>query len=48
MMDIADFLHRTLEVREDSAAIAKIREEVHGSAGSSPCRFEAAKGALGF
>ena len=30
MMDIADFLHRTLEAREDAAALAKIREEVHG------------------
>ena len=28
MMDIADFLHRTLEAREDAAALAKIREEV--------------------
>ena len=29
MMNIADFLHRTLEAREDAAALAKIREEVH-------------------
>ena len=27
MMDIADYLHRTLEAREEDAALAKIREE---------------------
>ena len=29
MMDIADYLHRVLEAREDDDAVAKIREEVH-------------------
>ena len=27
MMNIADFLHRTLEAREDAATLARIREE---------------------
>ena len=40
-MDIADFLHRTLEAREDAAAIAKIREEVMRSDANSLCRFDA-------
>ena len=41
MMDIADYLHRTPEAREDAAAVAKIREECMRSAGNSRCRFDA-------
>ena len=29
MMDIADLIYRTLTSREDAAAVAKLREEVH-------------------
>ena len=39
MMDIADFIHRTLEVREDAAAAAKIREEVHPFSRKFPLPF---------
>ena len=39
MMDIADYLHRTLEAREDAAALAKIREEVHAFSRKFPLPF---------
>ncbi len=39
MMDIADFLHRVLEAREDAAAVAKIREEVHAFSRKFPLPF---------
>jgi len=39
MMDIADFLHRTLEAREDAAGVAKIREEVHAFSRKFPLPF---------
>jgi RpiB/LacA/LacB family sugar-phosphate isomerase len=39
MMDIADYLHRVLEAREDAAAIAKIREEVHAFSRKFPLPF---------
>ena len=39
MMDIADFLHRTLEVREGAAALAKIREESHAFSRKFPLPF---------
>ena len=39
MMDIADFIHRTLTSREDAAAIAKIREEVHAFSRKFPLPF---------
>ncbi len=39
MMDIADYLHRTLEAREDAAAVAKIREEVHAFSRKFPLPF---------
>jgi glycine hydroxymethyltransferase len=39
MMDIADFLHRTLVAREDTATIAKIREEVHAFSRKFPLPF---------
>ena len=39
MMDIADFLHRTLEAREEAAALAKIREEVHAFSRKFPLPF---------
>jgi ribose 5-phosphate isomerase B len=39
MMDIADFLHRTLEVREDPARVAKVREEVHAFSRKFPLPF---------
>ena len=42
MMDIADYLHRTLEAREDAATLAKIREEVHSFSRKFPLPFEAA------
>ena len=39
MMDIADFLHRTLEVREAAAALAKTREESHAFSRKFPLPF---------
>ena len=36
MMDIAEFLHHT---REDAAALAKIREEVHAFSRKFPLPF---------
>jgi len=39
MMDIADYLHRTLEAREDAAPVAKIREEVHAFSRKFPLPF---------
>ena len=39
MMDIADYLHRTLEAREDAAALTKIREEVHAFSRKFPLPF---------
>ena len=39
MMDIADLIHRTLTAREDAAAIAKIREEVHAFSRKFPLPF---------
>ena len=39
MMDIADYLHRVLEAREDPAAVAKIREEVHAFSRKFPLPF---------
>ena len=39
MMDIANFIHRVLEAREDAAAIAKIREEVHAFSRKFPLPF---------
>ena len=39
MMDIADFLHRVLQSREDAAAVAKIREEVHAFSRKFPLPF---------
>ena len=39
MMDIADFLHRALTSREDAAAIAKLREEVHAFSRKFPLPF---------
>ncbi len=39
MMDIADYLHRTLEAREDAAALAKIREEVYVFSRKFPLPF---------
>jgi RpiB/LacA/LacB family sugar-phosphate isomerase len=39
MMDIADYLHRVLEAREDAAAVAKIREEVHAFSRKFPLPF---------
>ena len=39
MMDIADFIHRTLTARDDAAAIAKIREEVHAFSRKFPLPF---------
>ena len=39
MMDITDFLQRTLEAREDAAAFAKIREEVHAFSRKFPLPF---------
>ena len=37
--DIADFHHRALEDREDAAAVAKIREEVHAFSRKFPLPF---------
>ena len=39
MMDIADFIHRTLSARDDDDAIAKIREEVHAFSRKFPLPF---------
>ena len=39
MMDIADLIYRVLEAREDAAAIAKIREEVHAFSRKFPLPF---------
>ncbi len=39
MMDIADFIHRVLEARENSAQVAKIREEVHAFSRKFPLPF---------
>ena len=39
MLDIADFLHRTLEVREDPTRVAKVREEVHAFSRKFPLPF---------
>ena len=39
MMDIADYLHRTLKAREDTGALAKIREEVHAFSRKFPLPF---------
>ena len=39
MMDIADYLHRVLEAREDAASVAKIREEVHAFSRKFPLPF---------
>ena len=39
MMDIADFIHRTLTSREDAAAVAKLREEVHAFSRKFPLPF---------
>ncbi|MEQ1851649.1 MAG: ribose 5-phosphate isomerase B [Chthoniobacteraceae bacterium] len=39
MMDIADFIHRVLEARENPAQIAKIRDEVHAFNRKFPLPF---------
>ena len=39
MMDIADFIHRALEARENPAELAKIRDEVKGFTKKFPLPF---------
>jgi glycine hydroxymethyltransferase len=39
MMDIADFIHRVLEARQNPAQIATIREEVHAFMRKFPLPF---------
>ena len=39
LVKFADYLHRTLEAREDAAALAKIREEVHAFSRKFPLPF---------
>jgi len=39
MMDIADFIHRVLEARENPAQITKIRDEVHAFSRKFPLPF---------
>lgn len=39
MMGIADFIHRTLDAREDPTRIAKVREEVHAFSRKFPLPF---------
>ena len=39
MMEIADFIHRVLEARENPAQIAQIRDEVHAFNRKFPLPF---------
>ena len=39
LVKLTDYLHRTLEAREDAATLAKIREEVHAFSRKFPLPF---------